>query len=69
MKKFAPIAAVALLAIAFTSCKKDFTCECTDSNGTVTPYTYPKTTKALAKTSCDASNVTWTSAGGSCKLK
>lgn len=36
MKKIATIAAVALFAIAFTSCKKDYKCECVSKeNGTV----------------------------------
>lgn len=29
MRKIAPIALVALLAVAFTSCEKEYTCNCT----------------------------------------
>jgi hypothetical protein len=70
MKKFAPIAIIALLAVAFTSCKKDWSCECKDKDGNVDfTYTYPKVAKSSAKTSCDAANTTWATDGGSCKLK
>ncbi len=70
MKKFAPIVMVALLAVAFTSCKKDWSCECKDKDGNVDfTYTYPKVAKSSAKTSCDAANTTWKADGGSCSLK
>jgi len=70
MKKFAPIAAIALFAVAFTSCSKDYTCTCTDSAGTETAkYEYPKTTKSLAKTGCDAWHTTAAASGGKCELK
>ncbi len=41
MKKFAPIIAIALFAMAFTSCKKDYTCSCTLAGNT--PYSYTLT--------------------------
>ncbi len=60
-------AGVALVAMLFTSCKKDYTCTCTVS-GVSTTVTYSKVSKKDATTSCDASNATFVIAGGSCKL-
>ena len=69
MKKFAPIVMVALLAVAFTSCKKDYTCTCKDSAGTETAkYTFPKTTKKTAKSGCDTWHNAATISGGKCEL-
>lgn len=69
MKKIAPIAAFALLAVAFTSCKKDYTCTCKDSNGTQTAkYEYPKVKKSAAQESCDALNTAASMSGGSCSI-
>ncbi len=77
MKKFAPIAAIALFAIAFTSCKKKWTCECTSTiNGVSTTSSgtdTEKRTKKDAKALCEKSNGTQTIAGITttvdCKLK
>lgn len=75
MKKFSMVAAAALLVgTLFTSCKKDYSCECTykDANGnTATAGTGTfKATKADAKKSCDALNTTYAQfAGVSCELK
>lgn len=68
MKKIAPIAAIALFAVAFTSCKKDYTCTCKTSAGVETKYTFAKTKKATAKTACDSWNTTYKISGGSCSL-
>lgn len=58
----------ALLAISFTSCKKDWTCECTDSTGTVaTSSTISNSRKPEAKTACEAQNLLGT--GYNCSLK
>lgn len=57
MKKIAPIAAIALFAVAFTSCKKDWTCSCDDGQGGKTEMTIQNTTKALAKTACEGNNI------------
>ncbi|HEY9178731.1 MAG TPA: hypothetical protein VIN07_13625 [Flavipsychrobacter sp.] len=71
MKKFAPIAAIALFAVAFTSCKKEWTCECsTTMNGTTTTVSgkTTKMTKKDAKAACEKD----TNVGGvqvSCKIK
>lgn len=52
MKKIAPIAAIALFAVAFTSCKKEYTCECS-IDGTVVGSTTIKDTKKKAKDACN----------------
>lgn len=57
MKKIASVAAIALFAVAFTSCKKDYTCECIskDNAGNVmsTSSVTLKATKKDAKTACN----------------
>lgn len=70
MKKFAPIAAIALFAVAFTSCKKDYTCEC--KGGTGVPdmnYEYNKQKKADAEAACKTQSNAYTIVGGNCTLK
>lgn len=74
MKKFAPIVAVAVLGMMFTSCKKSHECECTYTlNGTTTTVPYntgaAKMTKKDAKTWCEAASASYAYANGSCKLK
>ncbi|MEZ5016415.1 MAG: hypothetical protein R2800_05130 [Flavipsychrobacter sp.] len=60
----------ALLAIGFTSCKKDYTCECKEtSTGTILSSRTINNTKALAKTECETSNVVSSSVGVSCNIK
>lgn len=72
MKKIAPIAAIALFAIATTSCKKDYTCECTTTSGgqsTTTTFELGKQSKSDAEAACSGKAV---SAGGvtmTCDLK
>jgi len=67
------LAACAVLAVGFTSCKKEYKCECsvsvTDQNGNEVPgmsnsasYTF-KDTKSKAKDACDGKSVT-SEAGG-----
>ncbi|MFA6924896.1 MAG: hypothetical protein WC223_11665 [Bacteroidales bacterium] len=56
MKKNTSVLALALFAGAmftFTSCKKDYSCECTISGQPVSTATF-KATKKKAKTSCEA---------------
>jgi hypothetical protein len=53
-----------LISIALTSCKKDYTCECT-VGGVTTKVTLPKTTKKKAQDACDVYKV----AGVTCDLK
>lgn len=68
MKKFAPIAAIALFAIAFTSCKKDYTCTCTVA-GVSEDIPIKDAKKKDAKDACDASSAIYALGGGSCSLK
>lgn len=63
MKKFAPIVAIAMLGMMFTSCKKEYTCQCT-VNGTTTDVWTQKLKKSDAEAACTAANVVAT-----CKLK
>ncbi len=66
MKKILVLAIIAG-AFTMTSCKKTYTCVCT-TNGTSQEITNPiKTTKATAKTWCEAYNVGAT--GTTCSLK
>lgn len=66
MKKITLLAAV-IAAFTFTSCKKDYTCECSvTSNGlTVTGSTTIKDTKKKAKDACTAK----ATAGATCAIK
>lgn len=67
MKKIAPIVAIALFAVAFTSCKKDYTCTCKDSAGTSTDIWTQKLKKSDAETACKAASTIIYSGG--CSLK
>lgn len=61
-----------IMALGFTSCKKDYTCECTFTAPTpMITLPYEKTTKADAEEACDAAEVTYkvADAGASCSLK
>ena len=56
MKKITLLAAV-VIAASFASCKKNYTCACTWSDGTSAgSYTY-KNTKKKATDACTANNV------------
>jgi hypothetical protein len=58
MKKFAPIVALAFFgAMAFTACKKDYSCKCTATIAGVsvdTSWSLGKQKKKDAKSTCDA---------------
>jgi hypothetical protein len=74
MKKFSMVAAATLLVgTLFTSCKKDYSCECSyyDGNGNKTSAAATiKGTKADAKKACDALNANYAMFSDvSCKLK
>lgn len=70
MKKVASIAMIALFAVSFTACKKDYTCSCTGSSlAADIDYTYEKVKKDEAETACNTSNTAWALGGGSCTLK
>lgn len=72
MKKITLIAAVAVVALAFSSCKKDWTCTCNTTNATSAgstttngdPVTHKKITKSQAKGNCHDMEVTGTSTYG-----
>ena len=70
MKKIT-LFAVALLAISFASCKKDYTCSCvttsSSSSGTATSTstTTIHATKSNAQKSCDAGTVAGSNSGQS----
>ncbi|MBL7765846.1 MAG: hypothetical protein JNJ58_07130 [Chitinophagaceae bacterium] len=68
MKKLFILAVVAG-AFTMTSCKKDWTCECTNSTGTKTSIEITNVKKVDAKTACTAWNTTYAASGGSCSLK
>jgi hypothetical protein len=70
MKKLFPVVAVAMLALLFTSCKKDYTCTCKitpTGSGTLPNVVLPfgKTTKSKAKDACKNAETTYTVAGAS----
>ena len=69
MKKVT-LLAVVIIAASFASCKKDYTCECTQ-NGVVIGTIKYKDTKKKAKDACSASNSTYASYGAnvSCSIK
>jgi len=57
MKKFTLILGVlSLMAITFSSCKKEWTCTCTTGAVSI-DVTIAKTTKADAKEKCDAFDI------------
>ncbi|RMG83557.1 MAG: hypothetical protein D6707_00845 [Bacteroidetes bacterium] len=72
MKKVLSIAAVAALAVSFTACKKNYTCECTTYEDGVPMATTPNTirdTKKKAQEQCEAQNTTVGSLKTECTLK
>jgi len=66
MKKLLLMAAVAGL-FTVTSCKKDYTCNCTVGS-TTTPTTIENVSKADAEAACDALDAINQIVGGSCAL-
>ena len=71
MKKIT-LLSIAVLAISFTSCKKDYTCQCTYTNtGSTTPTVTSvtlHTTKSKAKDACNQS-ATSGGSGYTCVIK
>ena len=66
------IAALLVVAATFTSCKKEYTCECTTTDGSTTVGTTTTTikdTKKKAEDACNALNVSSGTAKTECKLK
>jgi hypothetical protein len=56
MKKLS-ILSIALIALSFASCKKDFTCTCTDATGGEVKK-FSKVTKQQALSNCQSKTVT-----------
>lgn len=72
MKKFSMVAVATLLVgTLFTSCKKDYSCECSYNDGSGNTATATiKGTKADAKKACEALNANYSMfTNVSCKLK
>ena len=60
------------MALGFTSCKKDYTCECTFTPPTqMLSIPFEKATKSDAEDGCKAAETTWkmTDPATSCSLK
>jgi hypothetical protein len=70
MKKYTTTLLLAFVAcIAFTSCKRDFTCTCFDQAGIATEKsTYNQITKNVAEERCDLLNKGAALNGGYCNL-
>jgi hypothetical protein len=68
MKKLSIIAVAALFTLGLTSCKKDYTCTCTDSTGAKQVYDLGKQKKGDAKDACNTAGSLWILAGGTCSL-
>lgn len=70
MKKIT-LLAVALVAISFASCKKDYTCECTSTvlGLSATASTTIHDTKSKAKDACTAKNSSSTGTSVTCAIK
>ncbi len=70
MKKITPMIAIALFALASTSCKKNYTCECTyANNSSLNSSSEIKTTKKDAEAKCKTLNDAAAPVGGTCALK
>ncbi len=52
--KYLTILLVASLALLLASCKKNYTCNCTDAQGNVTEVTVLHDTKSSASSTCKA---------------
>lgn len=63
MKKTA-ILSIAVLALSFASCKKDWTCTCTDATGGEVKK-FKKITKQQALSNCQSKTVTDVNGSGS----
>lgn len=60
---------LAVVGLAFTSCKKDRTCVCTSSSGNKTNYTIKESSKGDAKSKCNEYDAQFSIGGGSCALE
>ena len=64
MKKIT-LLAVVLIAASFASCKKNYTCSCSDTDGYSADYSLGKQTKKNAQATCDSYDAAW----DNCTLK
>ncbi|RYD57982.1 MAG: hypothetical protein EOP56_06840 [Sphingobacteriales bacterium] len=72
MKKIASIAVIAIFAVGFTSCKKDYTCTCTWKVGNETKTqasAFGKQKKGDANDACDALETTYKMADPNAKCE
>ncbi|MCB9222808.1 MAG: hypothetical protein H6582_01420 [Crocinitomicaceae bacterium] len=68
MKKVLIAVVVLAGSMSMTSCKKDYTCDCTVSGSTYS-LTIPDAKKKDAESACDTWGTLYTLGGGSCELK
>lgn len=73
MKKHILLFAAGALIFGLSSCKKDWTCECTftavDGSTQTSTTIFPKSTKKDAQTACDQAEQALSYANGNCTLK
>ncbi len=75
MKKFILVASVAIFGVlVMTSCKKEYTCDCTFDPGVtlgsdMKAFSLGKTTKKKAKETCETAEKTWALVGAKCTVK
>lgn len=72
MKKLFPIALVAVAAMTFTSCKKDYTCKCTATENGQTTELVTVTihdTKSNAESGCNGKATAFTGTSIQCKIQ
>lgn len=68
MKKFSVLAVAAIFVLGLSSCKKDYTCTCTDPGFDPDVYTFKDVKKKDAESACDTWNALYVAGGGSCSL-
>lgn len=70
MKKLTLLAAAAIITLGLTSCKKDYTCTCTEPGITTADvYAFNDLKKKDAEAACDTWNSLYLIGGGSCNLE
>lgn len=69
MKKITLVAVVLLVCASMTSCKKDWTCTCSDPTGDSETIAIKDKKKKDAQSACNTLDVLWATGGGSCVLK
>lgn len=62
------LALATIVVVSFASCKKDYTCTCTDANGEQTVTTYENVKKSDAEAACEVSSTAYLLLGGSCSF-